>query len=395
MASTLRGRRSALIVLELRHVFPRPTMEDVLVGRQTELQQLPGARRPGPARPRLRRSGCRQDLARASCRRRRRAWISSKRVLWPRWRGCRICRSAARSAIKPRGADPAFVARELIESLRGAILLLDDLHWADAQTRETVPFLVGKTFLVATVRKIGLQTVAVGRHPRRCGLRPPRAGAARRTRRRLPRSASPARSRPGDRGPRGCSLGWQSPARRRAVGLRRAHREPGARARRPASRTRSRASIGAPTSGGARSAPRSSTAFGRRRARLDGAAWAGPDGLLAFRHPLLAEVVAGHLGEAERAASSTRVQRAWLRIRARRRATTRPPANARSPTSVPIEAFGVAERPGELAAHLAVAASCSDGADADALRLRAASLLVEVGRLPRCRGGAPRRGCRR
>ena len=36
--------------------------------------------------------------------------------------------------------------------------------------------------------------------------------------------------------------------------------------------------------------------------------------------------------------------------------------------------------PGELAAHLEVAASCSDGADAQALRLRAAALLVQVGR---------------
>jgi DNA-binding CsgD family transcriptional regulator len=36
--------------------------------------------------------------------------------------------------------------------------------------------------------------------------------------------------------------------------------------------------------------------------------------------------------------------------------------------------------PGELAAHLEVAASCSDGADAQVLRQRAAALLVQVGR---------------
>ena len=44
-----------------------------------------------------------------------------------------------------------------------------------------------------------------------------------------------------------------------------------------------------------------------------------------------------------------------------------------------LEAAETADRPGELAAHLEIAASCADGADADALRLRAAALLVEVG----------------
>ena len=62
---------------------------------------------------------------------------------------------------EPRGADPAYVARELIEAASGAMLLFDDLHWADPQTRATIPFLVGKLPLVVTAR-----TAEPSRQPR-------------------------------------------------------------------------------------------------------------------------------------------------------------------------------------------------------------------------------------
>ena len=104
------------------------------------------------------------------------------------------------------------------------------------------------------------------------------------------------------------------------------------------------------------------------------------DGSLAFRHPLLAEVVAGRLDEAERRLLHARAARLVAHpgeaARHHAAAGERTLAYERA-----LEAFEAAERPGELAAHLAVAATCSDGSDADALRLRAASLLVEVGSL--------------
>jgi hypothetical protein len=51
------------------------------------------------------------------------------------------------------GGDPAFVAREVEDALAGRVLLLDDLHWADSQTREAARFLAERVPLVATIRR--------------------------------------------------------------------------------------------------------------------------------------------------------------------------------------------------------------------------------------------------
>src|SRR6188472_738847 len=52
----------------------------------------------------------------------------------------------------PVGGDPAYVAREVEDAVGSRALLVDDLHWADEQSREVVGFLVGRVPLVVTLR---------------------------------------------------------------------------------------------------------------------------------------------------------------------------------------------------------------------------------------------------
>lgn len=50
------------------------------------------------------------------------------------------------------GGDAAFVAGELEDAVSDGILLLDDLQWADRETRRLVPLLVGRVTLAIAVR---------------------------------------------------------------------------------------------------------------------------------------------------------------------------------------------------------------------------------------------------
>ena len=279
---------------------------------------------------------------------------------------------------EPRGADPAYVARELIEAVRGAVLLLDDLQWADAQTRETVLFLIGKTPLVATVRKIGPETAALVDQLLGVGfelveLEPLEPVDSVALVRRLRPDLGPAivdrvAARSGGNpllleelstsGEPTESLELALAARLRALA--------------PDSRLALEllAVVGRPLDAVELPA-------------ADGLGETGlleiVDGTVSFRHPLLAEVVVGRLGEDERRMLHARAARLVAHpgeaARHHAAAGERSLAYERA-----FEAVEAAERPGELAAHLEIAASCSDGTDADPLRLRAASLLVEVGR---------------
>lgn len=278
---------------------------------------------------------------------------------------------------EPRGADPAFVARELIESTRSRALLLDDLHWADPQTRETIPFLTGKLPLVATVRKVGAETLALADALGAAGfelleLEPLEPGDAAALVRRLRPDLAPAlvdrvAARSG-----GNPLLLEELS---ASGEPTESLELALAARLRSLAPESRLALGV------------LAVLGRPLAAIElpAAAELVPTGLLrlvdgaiAFRHPLLAEVVAGGMGEDERrllhARAARLVTHAGEAARHHAAAGERALAYERA-----VEAAQAAGRPGELAAHLAVAATCADGADADALRLRAASLLVEVG----------------
>lgn len=52
----------------------------------------------------------------------------------------------------PEG-DPAHVAGDVERAVGDDLLLLDDLHWADRETRAAIPHLVGRIRIVATVRR--------------------------------------------------------------------------------------------------------------------------------------------------------------------------------------------------------------------------------------------------
>lgn len=279
---------------------------------------------------------------------------------------------------EPRGADPAYVARELIDAVGGAVLLLDDLHWADAQTRETVPILIGKTPLVATVRKIGPETAELVAELRVAGfelveLEPleteDSVSLVRRLRPDLPpalvdRLAARAGGNPllleelSTSGEPTESLELALAARIRTLD--------------PESRESLGllALLGRPLDASALPAADELVATGLLQVA---------DGAIAFRHPLLAEVVVGRLGENERRLLHARAARlvAHPGEAARHHAAAGERALAHTRA---LEAAEEAEQPGELAAHLEVAAACAEGVDADALRLRAASLLVDVGR---------------
>jgi DNA-binding CsgD family transcriptional regulator len=49
--------------------------------------------------------------------------------------------------------DAAYVASEVEREVGAALLFLDDLHWADAQTRALLPFLAGRIPLVGAIRR--------------------------------------------------------------------------------------------------------------------------------------------------------------------------------------------------------------------------------------------------
>jgi DNA-binding CsgD family transcriptional regulator len=101
------------------------------------------------------------------------------------------------------------------------------------------------------------------------------------------------------------------------------------------------------------------------------------DDRLEVRHALLGEVALDHLDAAERRTLHATLARRTddLGEAARHHAAAGEPEAA---YDAAIRAAAAAPRPGERASHLAVAASCASGPDADALRLRAAEALEEV-----------------
>jgi DNA-binding CsgD family transcriptional regulator/tetratricopeptide (TPR) repeat protein len=285
---------------------------------------------------------------------------------------------------EPRGADPAFVARELIESLGGATLLLDDLQWADAQTHETIPFLIGKTPLVATVRTLGVETTALTDALGAAGfellqLEPLEQGDAAALVRRLRPDLAPAlvdrvAARSG-----GNPLLLEELS---ASGEPTESLELALAARLRSLAPESRAALGLLAVLGR---PLDATTLPDAAALVPTGLINVVDGSIAFRHPLLAEVVAGRLGDDERrllhARAARLVRHSGEAARHHAAAGESELAHQRA-----LEAADAAERPGELAAHLAVAAACADGAEADELRLRAAALLVEVGNFAEAEG---------
>jgi hypothetical protein len=98
---------------------------------------------------------------------------------------------------KLAGGDEAWVAGEVEREVGDGVLLLDDLHWADSETRALLSLLHGRIALLTAVRRGGTPA------PRAPSRSSPRSGSSRSsssrsTRRREPRSsAACARSSPG------------------------------------------------------------------------------------------------------------------------------------------------------------------------------------------------------
>ena len=376
MTVTVGGGAPGFIV-QLRHDFSRPTMRAVLVGRQTELRLLRALLAEGRPVVVYGEAGVgKTALVRAAAEAAELELVEAGALATLSWLPYLPLRRAL--GREPHGADAAYVARELIEAVGDAILLLDDLQWADAQTRETVPFLAGRLrssrrFAGSAPRPRRSSASSSARASSAWSLsrstrtlrRPWFGGSDRISHRRSPNVWRPARA-----ATRCCSK--SSPAR----------------ASRPrASSSRSRhafvlldddsrltlgllALLGRPLDAAALPAADELVATGLLQV---------VDGAIAFRHPLLAEVVAGRLGDEERRSLHARAARVvdhpGEAARHHAAAGERALAHERA-----LAAAEAAERPGELAAHLEVAAACADGADAEVLRLRAASLLVEVGR---------------
>ncbi len=376
MTVTLGGGSPGFIV-QLRHDFSRPMMRAVLVGRQTELRLLSALLAEGrPVVVHGEAGVGKTALVRAAVEATEQKLVEAGALATLSWLPYLPLRRAL--GREPHGADAAYVARELIEGLGDAILLLDDLHWADAQTRETVPFLAGKTPIVATVRRIGAETAALVGELERAGferldLEPLDSDAAATLVRRLRPDLGPALAERVAVRSGGNPLlleelaGSDEPTESLELAL-------AARIRALDDDSRLTlgllALLGRPLDASAVPAADDLVATGLLQV---------VDGAIAFRHPLLAEVVAGRLGDGERRSLHARAARVvdhpGEAARHHAAAGERALAHERA-----LEAAEVAEQPGELAAHLEVAAACADGADAGVLRLRAASLLVDVGR---------------
>ncbi len=277
----------------------------------------------------------------------------------------------------PGGADAAFVAREVEDRLDGAILLLDDLHWADDQTRAVVPLLVGRVALAATVRRDepssadllvsldawGMQRLEIeplGPHHARELLQEVRPDLT-------PAAAAAIVRRAGGNpllleelssgGTAAESLERSLFARIHAYGdAVREGLELLALAGRPLLASVLRAEV------------------------LDaGGLVHVVDGQVGFRHPLLGEIIAARVPASRRTMLHGRLARLVTdpgeAARHHLLAGEKALAYERA-----LDAVLASQRPGERADHLEIAASCVAGTEADLLRVQAAAALVEAGR---------------
>lgn len=294
-------------------------------------------------------------------------------------------------------ADAQAVAAQALRAVRGGVLILDDLHWSDAMTMDVVLLLAGHCRLLTAVRRgdpgagpkldrmiaAGFAQVELGPLPQDESAELVRAQrpdlpdtSVRRLVRRaggnpllleeLARTGEPSASL---RLLLAARLRLLDEAGRDAFGLL-------ALAGRPLPMD----TIGTP---GAKSLLDADLAVavpagveGGGRSGWPLSTPAESEGL-ALRTALLAEVAVDQLEPAERRALHARLARAMPEPgeAARHYVGAQEPDRA---LAAAIQAAELAERPGERASHLAVAASVATGRAADELRLRAARALDEA-----------------
>jgi DNA-binding CsgD family transcriptional regulator/tetratricopeptide (TPR) repeat protein len=277
------------------------------------------------------------------------------------------------------GGDPTDVAAEVESAVGAGVLLLDDLQWAAAGTLETVALLAGRVGLLVGVRRgdsgadaaldrlaaAGFLTIELRGlddadaqallHQLQPGLGP--AAAARLIAR---TGGNPLLLRE--------LAGTGHPSASLKLAL-------GARLRRLDEVGREAFGI---------------LALAGRPVSVDGLGTAGaksllaadlatktPDGRIEIRHALLGEVAVEDLADDERrrlhAIIARNVDDHGEAARHHALAGDRAAAHTAA-----LQAADAADRPGERARHLAVAASCADGAEADDLRLQAARALEDA-----------------
>ncbi|HZC70627.1 MAG TPA: LuxR C-terminal-related transcriptional regulator [Jatrophihabitans sp.] len=275
--------------------------------------------------------------------------------------------------------DPTVVAAAVEAAVGDGVLLLDDLQWAAPPSLDTVELLAGRVGLVAGVRRgdsgadpaldrlagAGFETVELA------GLREsdarslleqlrPELGAAGVARLIGRTGGNPLLLR------ELAATGEPSKSLRLALAARlRKLDEAG------------REAFGLLALAGRSVSVEGLGAAGAKSLLAAGLAHESPEGRIEITHTLLGEVALDQLDDAEHRRLHAIVARSVADSgeAARHHALAGEPAAA---YLAAMRAAGDAERSGERASHLAVAASCADGPEADALRVEAAQALEEA-----------------
>jgi DNA-binding CsgD family transcriptional regulator len=273
--------------------------------------------------------------------------------------------------------DAAQVAAEVEEAVGGAALLLDDLQWADAQTAALLPLLAGRIPLVIAVRRGDAETPAALELAAAAGaellpLEPlAQVEAAELARALHPGLREPAVRRLAERSSGNPFLLEQLAETGEAGRSLRLSVAASLRGLSPAGRD----AIAALALVGHPAEPR---LLGAGTAEILAAGLATGDDEVTIRHALLAEATAETLSAGERRRIHSRLATALddPGEAARHHAAAGEHALAHAQALLALER---AATPGERAAHLEVAAANADGAEAAALRVRAAAALAECG----------------
>ncbi|HET7567297.1 MAG TPA: LuxR C-terminal-related transcriptional regulator [Gaiellaceae bacterium] len=275
--------------------------------------------------------------------------------------------------------DAAWVASEVERAVGHGLLVLDDLHWADAGTRELLRFIAGRLAFAGALRRDDPATPGLAAELERLGvvvleLDPLPADDAsdlvRRLRGDLAASVVEAIARRSGGNPllveELAAYGRATTSLRLALEARLRHLSPAARE-----------GFGLLALAG-RPLGRELLGPGAEELEAVGVAVAR-EGALAARHALLAETAAARLADGERRALHARLARcvgdAGEAARHHAAAGEIVEALARA-----LEAAAAAATPGERAEHLAVAADAARGHEAETLTLEAARALSAAGR---------------
>ena len=273
--------------------------------------------------------------------------------------------------------DPAYLATEVERKTGDGILLLDDVHWADRETRAVLPFLAGRLRLVATVR----------RGDAGAGAALEELGAAGFTLLPLePLGAQEAaelvhRLRPGSSRDAVRALVERTGGNPLLIEELAASGEPTESLQLAlAARLRVLSDAGREAMGllALAGRPVDAVVLGSGGQELVTAGLAVAEGdVLVARHALLAEAAASGLSGEERRALHLRLAEELEDPGERARHCASAGLRERAFAEA-MQAVEAAATPGERAAHLELAAICAEGPEADRLRLAAAEALAEA-----------------